>query len=297
MKKYVSFDIGGTMIKHGIISEAGSIEVRGETPTEAIKGGEYVLKKVRDLIEEYSKEYQLAGICIATAGIVDHKKGIILHANDNLPRYTGMNVKKYFEDIFHLPVEVENDAMCAGLSEAICGAGKGSNITLFLTIGTGIGGCIISENKLFHGFSNSAGEVGYMKMFDSDFQSLASAGALTAKVAKEKGIPEAKLNGADIFQMAKDGDMICRQGIEEMCDKLGVGIANICYVINPQTVVLSGGIMKQKSYLYPLIRKSMDKYLIGNISKSTKLEFAVNGNQAGMLGAFYNFINKHELIG
>lgn len=293
-EKYISLDIGGTIIKHGIISSSGQIEVNGETPTEAKKGADHVLQKVQELIREYQKNYEFTGICISTAGIVDDSTGIILYANENLPGYTGKNVKKYLEDIFQIPVEVENDALCAGLSETFCGAAKDSKVTLCITIGTGIGGCIILDNKLFRGFGNSAGEIGYMKMFDSDFQSMASTSALVAMVSRGKGISNSELNGVEVFRMARAGDRICREAIADFCDKIGYGIANICYVINPEVVVLGGGIVKQKDYIYDLIRNSMDKYLIDLISKSTILEFARNGNQAGMLGAFYNFTNKHR---
>lgn len=292
-KRYVSIDIGGTMIKHGIISSSGKILISDEVPTEAKKGIDHVFDRVRGLIEEYMKNYSLAGICISTAGIVDYNTGIILYANENLPGYTGKNIKKYLEDIFRIPVEIENDALCAGLSEVFCGAGKGSSIMLCITIGTGIGGCIIIDNKILHGFQNSAGEIGHMKMFDSDFETLASTSALVRNVSEEKGIPASALNGIEIFKMARQGDQICRDAIANLCNNIGYGIANICYVINPEVIVLGGGIIKQKDYIYEPIRNSMDRYLIDHISKSTRLEFAMNGNHAGMLGAYYNFINKH----
>ena len=87
------------------------------------------------------------------------------------------------EEKFQIPCEVENDVNCAGLAEYRNGAAKGSKVALVLTIGTGIGGCILLEGKVFHGFSNSACEVGYMHMDDSDFQTLGAASILTKKVA------------------------------------------------------------------------------------------------------------------
>lgn len=293
MKKYITFDIGGTMIKYGIINQDGKIIENHETPTEAKKGGPYILHKVQNLIVEYRAIHILNGICISTAGIVDYIKGSIIYANDSIPDYTGINIKMQLEDEFHIPCEVENDVVCAGLSEQYCGASKGCNVSLCLTIGTGIGGCIIVNNRVFHGYGNSAGEVGYMNMFGSNFQSLASSSALVNKVSERMGCDKTELDGIKIFEMAKAGDRIGIEAIEEMCDRLGYGIANICYVINPEVVVIGGGITKQKEYLYDAIRKSLDKYLIRTISEKTKLAFAANGNQAGMLGAYYNFREKH----
>lgn len=293
MKNYISFDIGGTMIKYGIIDENGEIIESHETPTNAKNGGPHIVQSVKELIEEHGRKYELSGICIATAGMVDPIRGEIIYANENIPEYTGMKIKQILEEEFKIPCEVENDVSCAGLSEQFKGAAIGSKITLCLTIGTGIGGCILIDNKVFHGVSNSAGEVGYMNMKGSEFQKTASVNALIHEVAHKKNCNHAELDGIKIFEMAKAGDEICKDAITKMCDDLGYGIANICYVINPEVVVIGGGIAKQKEYLYELIRNSMDKYLIGAISKKTKLVFAENGNQAGILGAYYNFMEKH----
>jgi len=293
MKKYISFDIGGTMIKYGIINEIGEIVENHETPTEAGGGGPHIMQRVRELIELSRREYSLSGICIATAGMVDHLNGKIIYANESIPNYTGIEMKKILEAEFHIPCEVENDVSCAGLSEQLTGASKGSKVSLCLTIGTGIGGCIIIDNKIFHGAFHSAGEVGYMNMNGSNFQKTASTSALVSKVASLKECDSKELNGIKIFELAQTGDRICMDAIDELCDNLGYGIANICYVINPEVVVLGGGITKQKEYLYERIRKSMDKYLIEEVGKKTKLVFAENGNQAGILGAFLNFKNNN----
>ena len=89
---------------------------------------------------------------------------------------------------------------------------------------------------------------------------------------------------------------MCNQAIDEMCDVLGKGIANICYVINPEIVVLGGGIMAQEEFLKDRINAAMDKYLVSSIAKHTKLAFAKHQNDAGMLGAFYHFCNARHLM-
>ncbi len=294
MKFYVSIDIGGTSIKHGILDENIKFITSGEIATEAQKGGKNILEKVINIVSEYKKEYTLSGICISTAGMVDCEKGEIIHASDLIPNYTGTQIKKTLEDIFSIPCEVENDVNCAGLAEYFSGSAKGSSISLCLTIGTGIGGSIIINDRVFHGFSGSACEVGYMKMFKSKFEDLGATSILVKKVAKLKNCSENDIDGKLIFEMAKNNDEDCIKAIDEMVDILGMGIANICYVINPEVVVLGGGIMAQKDYLYDKIRLSLDKYLIPTISSKTKLEFAKNQNKAGMLGAYYNFISIHK---
>ena len=183
---------------------------------------------------------------------------------------------------------------CAALAEHFAGGAKGSNISLCLTIGTGIGGSIIINNEVYHGAFGSGGEVGYMNMNKSTFQDLGASSILVKKVACMKNIEPEKIDGKYIFENAKSGDKDCINAIDDMIEVLGQGIANICYIINPEVVVLGGGIMAQKEYLYDKIKSSMDKNLIPFISNKTRLEFAMNGNKAGMLGAYFNFKNMEK---
>lgn len=293
MKNYVSIDIGGTAIKYGVIAEDGTILIKDKIDTEAYKGGPEILNKVFRIVENYLEKYKLVGICISTAGMVDTEKGEIFYSSPLIPRYTGTKFKEVLERKFSIPCEVENDVNCAGLAERISGSAINSKITLCLTIGTGIGGCILIDKNVFHGFSNSACEVGYMNMFDSDFQTLGATSILTKKVAERKQSSEEVWDGYHIFEEAKKGDDICITSIDEMVEIIGAGIANICYVINPEVVVLGGGIMAQDTYLKPKIEKVLKKYLLPSIAEKTRLEFAKHQNDAGILGAFYNFKIKH----
>lgn len=296
MKKYISIDIGGTAIKCGIICENAEIILKETLRTEAWKGGSAILKKVIGIVEHLIEQTKgkISGICISTAGMVDTKSGSIFYSAPLIPDYAGMEFKKTLEDKFHIPCEVENDVNCAGLAEYSSGAAKGCRVVLMLTIGTGIGGCIVLDGKVFHGFSNSACEVGYMHMDGSDFQTLGAASILSKKVSQWKGDSEDKWDGYHIFEEAKKGDMICNRAIDQMAEILGKGIANICYVINPEIVVLGGGIMAQEEFLRGKIQNSVKKYLISSIEECTKIVFAKHQNDAGILGAFYHFcgVNK-----
>ena len=182
---------------------------------------------------------------------------------------------------------------CAGLAEHFAGAARGSRISVCLTIGTGIGGAILIDGKVFHGFSGSGCEVGYMHLPGGEFQDLGASSILVKKVASYTNTDPEEINGKYVFEQAKQGDEDCIRAIREMCEVLGMGIANICYVVNPEVVVLGGGIMAQKEYLKDLLRDSLDKYLLPSVAQHTRLEFAQNQNQAGMLGAYYNFRSRH----
>lgn len=295
MKYYVCIDIGGTEIKHCVLQEseegrgrADFIE-KGKMPTEAVMGGSFILDKAVSIVQAYRENYEIAGICVSTAGMVDTLKGEIFYAAPLIPNYTGTGIKKRMEEEFHIPCEVENDVNCAGLSEGISGAAKGAKSALCLTVGTGIGGCLLMDGKVYHGFSGSACEVGYMRMRDNDFQTLGAASILVQKAAHRKGEPLEKWDGYRVFEEAKKEDKDCIAIIDEMCDILGEGIANICYVFNPQVVVLGGGIMAQKEYLKGRIEKALSQYLVSSIYERTTLTFAAHKNDAGMLGAYYHY--------
>lgn len=293
MRKYVSIDIGGTAIKYGLIGEDARLVTRSVTDTRAERGGPAILNTVIDITAEISGQERISGICISTAGMVDIEKGEITYAAPLIPDYAGIAYKKVLEERFQVPCEVENDVNCAGLAESISGAAAGSRSSLMLTVGTGIGGSFVIDGEVFRGFSGSACEVGYMKMGSSDFQTLGAASILSKKVAGWKREPERCWNGYRIFVCAREGDDLCIRAIDEMADVLGQGIANICYVLNPEVVVLGGGIMAQEEFLKERIEAAVGKYLLPGIACHTRLAFARHGNDAGMLGAFYHFRKRH----
>lgn len=293
MEKYICIDIGGTSIKYGVALENGDIIEKSSMDTEAReKGGPGILNKVKSIVNMYIDNYEISGICISTAGMVDPKEGKIVYALEHLiPEYTGMEIKKEIEKEFNIRCEVENDVNCAGLGETWLGAGKNAKSAICMTIGTGIGGCVILNNKLVHGFSNSAGEVGYMNINGESFQDVASTTSLVKKVAKIKNIPEQDINGKIIFDMAKNNDEDCLNAIDNMVKSLAIGISNVCYVINPEVVILGGGIMAQEEFLRPRIDKALKEVLVTKVYENTKIDFAKRQNDAGMIGALYNFLN------
>ncbi len=209
MKQYICIDIGGTEIKHGVIDGSAQFLAKGKTPTEAWKGGRSILEKAVGIASDYQRQWKAEGVCVSTAGMVDVEKGEIFYSAPLIPGYTGTKIKARMESELGLPCEVENDVNCAGLAEAVSGAAAGCGLALCLTIGTGIGGCIVMDGKVFHGFSGSACEVGYMHMDGSDFQTLGAASILVRKVAAARNEPEEEWDGRRIFELAKEGDSVC----------------------------------------------------------------------------------------
>ncbi|MFM0779710.1 ROK family protein [Streptococcus suis] len=295
MKTYLAIDIGGTQIKYGRLDAAGQILESYKMDTEAHKGGPHILATVKNLVADFHAQSPLSGVAISSAGMVDPDKGEIFYSGPQIPNYAGTQFKSEIKSSFDLPCEIENDVNCAGLAEGISGAGQGSQISICLTIGTGIGGCLLVDGQIFHGFSNSACEVGYLHLSDGAFQDLASTTALVQEVARLHNQDPADWNGYKIFQKAKSGDAHCIAAIDRMVNYLGQGIANICYVANPEVVILGGGIMAQKDYLFEKIQAALKENLVSSLADKTKLAFAEHENAAGMLGAFYHFQQKQGL--
>ncbi|WP_054199978.1 ROK family protein [Clostridium baratii] len=294
MRIFACIDIGGTSIKYGLINEEGLIIKNDLIDTEAYKGGPHIIEKVKNIVREFLNEYTLSGICISTAGMVCPIKGEIIYSGKAIPNYKGTKIKEILEEEFNIRCEVENDVNCAALGELWKGSGKEVKSMACLTIGTGIGGAIILDKNIVHGFSNSAGEIGYMIVNGEKIQDIASTTALVKKVAKRKGILPKDIDGRYILNGYENGDEICKEEVENLTDILAIGITNISYLFNPETVVLGGGIMEREDIFRPLLNKSLKKYMIDKLYLDTNIQFAKLKNTAGMIGALYNFLNKEN---
>ena len=285
----VCIDIGGTSIKYGVASDEShgiTFHEQQEIPTRAkeIKGVG-IQNAVLQIVQEIKAKYAIKGVAISTAGMVDPIKGVVLHANENIPEYTGINLKQSVETTFSIPCSVENDVNAAALGEFFYGAAQGCTSALCLTIGTGIGGAIILNGDIYRGPSLSAGEIGYMLVKGQMFEAIASTSALVARLqSKLPHIPN--LDGKLIFQEAHKGTSPYVEEIDDMCDILAQGISNAVYVLNPQKIILGGGIMAQKDYLLPRIHQALQKYLTPYVFQHTELVAAQLSNNAGMAGAY-----------
>ncbi|WP_233573229.1 ROK family protein [Leptotrichia sp. OH3620_COT-345] len=299
---YICIDIGGISIKYGVFTENGDMLINGTVSTRVTSRENYILtdvkKLIKDILEQYGV-YKIEGICISSAGVVDTEKGEIIYAGPTIPKYTGTKIKEELEKEFNLPCEVENDVNCAGLGEYWKGVGINSKSMVCITVGTGIGGSIILDGKLLNGIGYTAGEIGYMDINGNYIQNIASSKYLIEKIQKEKkekeGI-EGKISGLHIFELAKQGDKICVEVIDELIRNLSISIRNIIYLLNPEIVVIGGGITAQKEYLEEKIRQYVNDNMISDIFRKTKIKLAKQGNQAGLLGALYHFLSRRNKI-
>ena len=284
----MTLDIGGTAIKSGIFQN-GSLSALKETPTEAKMGGTHVVNRVMDIITDYQSHYPFEKIGISTAGQVNPVKGSIIYANENIPGYTGTMLKDIIEQKFHLPTDVENDVNSAAIGEAVFGAGKDESDFVCLTYGTGVGGAIFTNGKLYTGSSYSAGEFGAIvthpeerrpqeDMFSGCYERYASA---TALVKNAMRLDSSLSNGRLIFQRQNEPEV--KQIIDDWIMEIVYGLTSIIHIMNPSCVILGGGIMEQ-----PYILNQVKEKLFCNIMPSfghVNIKKAKLGNHAGMLGA------------
>ena len=293
---YLCFDIGGTSVKYGVADEKGSLLLKGEITNEITqKGVKGFVESLVTLAKQYRQAYDLQGIAVSTAGVVDPEQGVILYAPKYFPGYPGTNLQELLEERTGLPCAVENDVNAAALGEYWLGAGRGAKSLFCITVGTGIGGCAILDGKVIHGASFSAGEAGLQSISpEGTWEEIASTSALIRNVAKAKGLPEAELDGRKIFAMAQQGDADAAEAIEKQMDDIAAGIANICYILNPERIIVGGGIAAQEKYLYPILDGALRKKLLPLVYDHLTLRFASLKNDAGMIGALCNFLMKEK---
>ncbi|AYV34251.1 ROK family protein [Erysipelothrix rhusiopathiae] len=290
MKRYRCIDIGGTSIKHACYNEMG--EALTETETLSVKqtpGNHEIVDTLHQILKQ---DLEVDGVAISTAGVVDLETGSIQYAGYTIPDYTGTPLKEIIESTYHIPCFVENDVNCACMGEYWKGAARGASSVVCLTIGTGVGGALMFEGNLWHGASGTAGEVGYIPINNAYFQDLASTTALVEDVMKHHPSDQI-FDGRLVIANAKRGDLICQQALTRFVDHLVQGLATIQYLINPQVIVLGGGIMAQQAYLEPMIQAALEKTMIPSFN-TANIQFAKLKNDAGMVGALYHFLRRKE---
>ena len=294
---YLCLDIGGTSVKYGVADETGNLLLKGEVPNVIMqKGVKGFAESLVSLAERYRQEYDLQGIAVSTAGVVDPERGVVLYAPKYFPGYPGTHLQELLEAHTGLPCTVENDVNAAALGEYWLGAGKGAKSLFCITVGTGIGGCAILDGQIIHGASCSAGEAGLQHISpEGTWEEIASTSALIRNVAKAKQVPEAELDGRKIFAMAQQGDADASAAIDKQMDDLAVGIANICYILNPERIIIGGGIAAQEKYLYPILDGALRKKLLPLVYDHLTLRFASLKNDAGIIGALCNFLLRNNL--
>lgn len=285
--KVLVFDVGGTSIKYGYCIDNTLVDMK-ETPTEAKKGGQHILDTLISLIRT-QEGYDAIGI--STAGQVNADEGYIIYANENIPNYTGIRIREVLEREFHVPVVVENDVNSAAMGEAIYGAGKAYPDFLCLTYGTGVGGAIVRDKKVYHGSSFSAAEFGAIvthaeerinstSFFDGCYERYAST---TALVRSAMAYHPALDSGRKIFENLDDPNVMAI--LDSWVDEIMLGLSSLTHIFNPSCIVMGGGIMVQP-LIMEKIRQKKSRFIMPSFCHVQILP-AELGNSAGLLGACY----------
>ena len=284
----LAIDIGGTMIKYGLVSSDGEILSTDKIETEAEKGLENILNKIDNIFKRY-KENNPVGVAVSGTGQINGIIGKVIGGNPIIPNWIGTNLVKILEEKYNLPAVLENDVNCVALGEKWIGAGKDLSNFICLTIGTGIGGGIILNNQLFRGENFVAGEFGHILIKKGEFEQFASTTALIRLVKERTG---KTLNGKEIFDLEKKEIVEYQEVISEWIENLTDGLSSIVYCFNPANMILGGGVIEQGEPLINRIKNSLFKKIGPQFKEKLNIIQAKLGNNAGMIGASYLLLEK-----
>ncbi len=307
---YIGIDVGGMSIKAGAVDAEGNILFKHTCPTGVERGYGAVIRDIAELgiaaVEKSGHSMdEVKAIGIGIPGIMDQRTGIIPFCTNlgwhDVPIIEEM--KKYTD----VPVFVDNDATVAGLAESVKGVSAGCDSSVFVTLGTGVGGGVVMGGKPFSGSHGVATEIGHMVTVDGGelctcgkrgcWERYASATALIRdgrRLCAEK--PDCALMKAvegDIMQisakhvidLAKAGDEDCAALFENYVHHLAVGLSNLINVYDPEVIVLGGGVSHSGEFLLNAVRAQMPKYVFFKSMPSATIELAQLTNDAGIIGA------------
>ena len=307
-KRYVGVDLGGTNLKLGLVSADGELLHRHSTATEADRGPDHVLGRIAQAVRRLADGAQvsladIAAVGIGSPGPLDSKAGVVVFT-PNMAGWRDVPVRDRLQKDLGRPVVLENDANAAAYGEFRCGAGRGISNLVLLTLGTGIGGGIILAGRLFRGSTDTGAELGHMVIQYGGrrcgcgnrgcLEAYASATAVVARMrealqAGDPGAPgladSADLTCEDIFAAAEAGDALAKRIVEETADYLAVGITNILHILNPEMVVLTGGMMGAGDEFLNEIRRRVRETAFERASGACEIGWSTLGGDAGILGA------------
>lgn len=303
----IGIDIGGTKILGGVVSPSGEIidRERRDTPRE---GGMHTIEEIAEVARLLSSRHPVTEVGVSLAGFIskDRKR---METNPNIANMKGLEIHDELERATGLRIHLENDANCAAWGEFKFGAGKGANPLLMLTVGTGIGGGLIFDSKLLIGAFGTAGEVGHVPVVRNGeicgcgmrgcLEQYASGNSLRRYVrqaiqrtpasgsvilAKGSGNID-EIEGTEITEAAREGDPIALAAFNEVGEWLGIGIASIASVIDPERVVIGGGVIEAGEILLEPLRASLHRHSPMRSSHAMPEVVAAElGNSAGIVG-------------
>ena len=302
MKQYFGIDIGGTAVKLGIVDEAGRVLLKGE---ESVSFDGYqtpVLTTVRRAAKEFLTANSipaesLEGIGVSATGQIDSRKGIVAGTCGNFPNYIGSPIKAALEEDFGLPVTVANDANCMTLGEVWVGAAQGYTDVIGVTLGTGVGGGILTGDRLLEGAQGLGGELGHYRTHALDgvdctcgakgcWERYAATTALV-RAAKEKD--PAWQDGRAIFAAVKADNATALALLAAWTDEIAQGLAGMVHIFNPQLILIGGGVSAQQKLLVDPIAARVKASVMPAFAEGLEIRAAQLHNDAGMVGAVYYF--------
>jgi len=309
---FVGVDLGGTYIKFGIVSDKGEVSYKGMLSAQARLGRDVVrdnlLRSVKQALQAAKvKKTKITGIGTGSPGTVNQITGRIEGSSPNIPEMVNVNLRQWLSKPFGLPVCVDNDANVMALAESKFGAAKGFSNALCITVGTGIGGGIILNGKLFHGSNFAGAEFGHMTICHNGrkcncggigcLEMYASAPAMvkdakrllkTDKRSIIRSLVEgdlSRLTTKVLFAAEKKGDRLASQVIDQASAYLGAGIASAVNLLNPQVVVIGGGVSQGGASFIRRIDREVKRRAFPSATRHLKVVRAKLGNDAGFIGA------------
>lgn len=304
-------DLGGTTVKIGLFDPEGTVLEKWEIPTRKDDNGNNILPDIATAIHEKMEEMNISkeaviGVGIGVPGPVDDE-GVVYKAV-NLG-WGIMNINDVLGGLLQLPVKAGNDANVAALGEMWCGGGKGYHNMVLVTLGTGVGGGIIVNDRILTGSTGAGGEIGHIHMEDNEpeacgcgnhgcLEQYASATGIVrlatrklAATSEDSVLRKEDVTAKAVFDAVKAGDSVACEIAEEFGLYLGKGLAAIAGVVNPEAFVIGGGVSKAGDILLDYVQKNYVKYVFHG-SKDAAFKLATLGNDAGIYGAAKLVLNK-----
>jgi len=306
MRYGFGIDLGGTTVKIAFFNESGTMLDAWQIPTRTENGGEYILPDIASAVKTYLEEKKIDRSLVIGAGLgvpgPVNSAGVV---NKCVNLGWGVfNVAQTLSELTGLPVRAGNDANVAALGEYWKGGGAGSDSIVMVTLGTGVGGGIVLDGHLLHGAHGSGGELGHMVQEPGETelcgcgkqgcveQYCSATGVVTlakrylAANGEDSSLrSDERLTAKAVFDAAKDGDGAAKRILEQYYDHLGRFLASMCCVVDPDVVVLGGGVCKAGQMLLEGIRPYFDKYVF-HAARNVRFALAKLENDAGAYGAF-----------
>lgn len=294
MKNILAFDIGGTKVKYGIVNTAGKVLKKDTFDTDC-SSEEAFLKPILDIINKEKEIQELEGVGISMPGFIDAEKGIptVCYA---IKCMEGKSITDIIALKTGFKASVENDGNCAAFAEKFNGNALNCSDFICVTIGTGIGGGIYLNDRIVRGNSFRAGEFGFMvceglnkeKIEDSIISANASTRSLVLDYMKYKNMdPKDIVEGYEVFEKAKE-DQNVREIINNWYRKIALGVVNLSATLNPEKILIGGGVSAREDFIKEIERCANEITWWKDVS--SKIEVCKHRNDAGLIGAAYNFI-------